>query len=141
MKKVFLFLFVAAVMLQTGCSQTPSKEADKAAAAEITFTELEHDFGTINQGSEAIFIFEFKNTGKGELIVNNCQASCGCTIPLWTKEPIKENKKGEVKVKYNTNNTGSFSKQVTVYSNASNSPVIIKIKGIVIAGQTQPEQK
>jgi len=143
MKKVFLTLIAVAAILQTGCSQTTAQSADAKATAVITFTETEHDFGTIEQGSDATFAFEFKNTGKGDLIVSNCQSTCGCTIPLWTKEPVAKNKKGEVKVKYNTNNLGSFGKSITVTCNATNSPVIIKIKGTVQpkAAEAQPEKK
>jgi hypothetical protein len=134
MKRVFASLFIASAIMSLGCSQTPSPApAADADAPVITFETTEHDFGTIEQGSDATFVFEFKNTGKSDLIISNAQASCGCTTPNWTKEPVAKKKKGLVTVKYNTGNISSFSKTVTVYSNASNSPIVLKIKGAVVA--------
>jgi len=46
--------------------------------------------------------------------------------------------KGTIKVHYNTNNVGGFSKTVTVTSNAVNDPrVVLRIKGTVL--QEAPE--
>ena len=77
--------------------------------------------------------FVFKNTGKEPLILKNVRSSCGCTVPEWPKEPIKRGSKGTIKVSYNTRITGSFSKSITVYSNAEGEPVVLKIKGKVDA--------
>jgi hypothetical protein len=140
MKRFFTIISVALLATIVSCSQ--SKESkEKKRAAEITFAEAEHDFGAIMQESEATYAFVFKNTGKGDLLINNVQTSCGCTIPEWTREPVEKKKSGVVKVHYNTKVVGNFHKTITVYSNAINSPVTLKIKGTVVPKSEKPEKK
>lgn len=101
----------------------------------IIFDKMSYDYGNIEQGSDGSCEFNFTNKGKVPLILNNVHASCGCTIPEWPKEPIEPGKKGVIKVKYNTNIVGSFSKSITVYSNAKNAQVVLLIKGNVTSKQ------
>ena len=101
----------------------------------IIFDKMSHDYGNIEQGSDGSCEFNFTNKGKVPLILNNVHASCGCTIPEWPKEPIEPGKKGVIKVKYNTNIVGSFSKSITVYSNAKNAQVVLLIRGNVTTKQ------
>ena len=68
-------------------------------------------------------------------MLNDVKASCGCTVPDWTRTPVAPKEKGTIKVTYNTNNVGAFTKSITVNSNAINSPVVLTIKGIVTAKQ------
>jgi hypothetical protein len=140
MKRFLTIISVALLATLMSCSQ--SKESkDKKKAAEISFVEAEHDFGNIEQASEATYTFVFKNTGKGDLLISNVQTSCGCTIPDWTREPVEKKRSGAVKVHYNTSVAGSFHKTITVYSNAINSPVTLKIKGTVVPKYDKPKKK
>jgi hypothetical protein len=82
-------------------------------------------------GGDGTCEFIFKNTGKDPLVLKNVRSSCGCTIPQWPKEPIKKGEQGKIKVRYNTRITGTFSKSISVYSNAGNMPVVLVIKGKV----------
>ena len=107
-------------------------------APEITFEETSHDFSTLQKGDECSHEFKFKNTGKEPLILANCQASCGCTTPSCPKEPIAPGASGVIKIKYDSNRVGVFTKTVTVTSNAKNSPVTLSIKG-KIEGPAQDE--
>ncbi len=100
------------------------------------FTEEVHDFGNVPEGPEAIVEFVFTNAGKEPLIIQQCSASCGCTTPDWTKEPILPGQKGSIKVKYTTKDrVGSFNKSVYIRSNARSESerYEILIKGTVIA--------
>jgi hypothetical protein len=99
--------------------------------AEFKFEKETHDFGNIPQGTPATYTFTFENTGKTPLIITNASASCGCTTPDWSKEPIKPGKKGFVKATYNAAAPGPFTKSVTVMSNATNSTIILYLKGDV----------
>jgi hypothetical protein len=101
----------------------------------IIFEKTTHDYGTIEKGSDGTCEFKFTNKGKSGLILNNVQASCGCTVPEWPKEPIAAGKTGVIKVKYNTSTVTAFSKTVTVKSNAKNSSVVLTIKGQVVPKQ------
>jgi len=106
--------------------------------AVISFQEKTHDFGRIREeDGKVTHVFEFINKGTGPLVVNRVQASCGCTTPTWTKEPIEPGKKGSVTVTYNPlGRPNLFTKSITVYSNASDEQVVITIHGDVIAKQS-----
>ena len=99
----------------------------------ITFEKLQHDFGTFKEelGVQTVS-FNFKNEGKVPLILNNVQASCGCTTPEWTREPVAPGAKGVIKVSYDPRNRpGVFNKTIRVSSNADNADVVLTILGEV----------
>lgn len=98
----------------------------------IIFEKLVHDYGTIKKGSDGSFDFSFTNKGKSPLVVTTVKSSCGCAAVEWPEEPVLPGEKGNVRVKYNTNLEGEFSKPVTVYSSAGNAVVVLRIKGNVI---------
>lgn len=96
----------------------------------MIFTNEAHDFGTIAEGPAADYEFEFKNTGKEPLIIETVHASCGCTTPSYSKEPIAPGKSGKIKASYNTvGRPGAFTKSITVTSNAGTK--VLTIKGSV----------
>lgn len=102
------------------------------AQSQIAFDEEVHDFGTINQGGNGVYEFKFKNAGKEPLLIQSAQGSCGCTVPLWPKEPIKPGSSNKIKVSYDTNRIGAFTKTVTVTTNdAANPTKVLTIKGNV----------
>lgn len=98
---------------------------------EIKFEKTTHDYGNIQKGDNGSCEFEFTNTGKSDLILTNVRSSCGCTVPVWPKEPIAPGQSSVIKVKYNTMRVGIISKSVTVESNAINNQVILRLKGNV----------
>ncbi|NPA69155.1 MAG: DUF1573 domain-containing protein [Chlorobi bacterium] len=129
MKKIFKLTVVAVLMFTSACSQT----GVNTKSAEMTFKEdLTFDFGKIKQYGNGTHKFIFKNTGKAPLIITNVKSSCGCTVPTYPENPVKKGETAEISVKYDTGKTGVFTKTITVYSNAKNSPVILHIKGEVI---------
>lgn len=109
-----------------------------AQEAVIEFKEKEFDFGTIKEeDGNVTTAFEFKNTGNVPLIINGVSASCGCTTPDWSKEPIAPGATGFVKASYNTTNRpGPFRKSITVRSNASEPSITL-----FIAGDVTPKPK
>ena len=109
--------------------------------AQITFEEKTHDFGTFaEEMGKVTHEFIFTNTGTAPLILQKVTASCGCTTPVWTKEPIGPGKTGKIEVTYNaTGRPGAFSKNVTVVSNAKNATESVLIKGEVTPKSKNPE--
>lgn len=133
MKKILLssaLIFTSfALSLGQEAPKQETKPVDNPNAPEISFETELHDFGTLQKGAECVYEFRFKNTGKEPLIISDAQKTCGCTVPSFPKEPIPAGSNGVIKVQYDSNRPGMFTKTVTVISNAKNSPKIITIKG------------
>ena len=95
----------------------------------ITFKETEFDFGDIKQGDKVEHTFEFTNTGEADLMISTARASCGCTVPEFTEEPIKPGKSGKIKVTFNSaGKKGPTTKTITVVCNTANENEILTIK-------------
>lgn len=109
----------------------------------ITFEKTEHDFGKINEADGRVsVVFSFKNEGMSPLVLSNVRASCGCTTPTWTKEPVEPGQTGTITVTYNPNGRpGRFQKTVTITSNATEATKRVYIKGEVIPKSVKPENK
>jgi len=105
----------------------------QTAKSRMTFEKVQHNFGTFKEelGVQTV-AFNFKNEGTVPLILNNVQASCGCTTPEWTREPVAPGAKGIIKVSYDPRNRpGVFNKTIRVTSNAENPDVVLTILGEV----------
>ena len=109
----------------------------------ITFEKTEHDFGKINEGDGRVsVVFSFKNEGMAPLVLSNVRASCGCTTPTWTREPVEPGQTGSITVTYNPNGRpGRFQKTVTITSNAKEPTTRVYIKGEVIPKQAKQENQ
>jgi P pilus assembly chaperone PapD len=99
-----------------------------------------HDFGFIAEADGlATHKFTIKNTGTSPLIINRVTASCGCTLPDWTKAPIAPGATGEVKISYNPKGRpGPFHKSIAIHSNAGNERLTLYIKGSVKSRAAEP---
>jgi len=109
----------------------------------ITFEKTEHDFGKIHEEDGRVsVVFNFKNEGMSPLVLSNVRASCGCTTPTWTKEPVEPGQTGSITVTYNPNGRpGRFQKTVTITSNATEATTRVYIKGEVLPKQAKPVNK
>ena len=100
--------------------------------AEIKFDTLRHNFGKFSKNNPIVKCsFKFKNTGTAPLVIHQAFASCGCTVPTFTKEPIKPGESGVIDVTYNGTDKfpGHFQKTVTVRSNAVSEVTRLIIEG------------
>lgn len=119
MKKIFAGLFLAGSFAL-------------ASAQTISFDKTVLDYGNVAAGTDGHRYFTVKNTGDKPLIISRVQASCGCTTPEWSQDPIMPGKTSQLKVGYDTKIVGPFTKIIEVYSNDSeNSRSTITIKGVV----------
>jgi hypothetical protein len=102
--------------------------------ANISFNSEMHDFGKFNEADGPVtHKFEFTNTGSIPLMIKQVHASCGCTSPSWSKEPVLPGKTGFVAATYNPQNRpGPFSKTISLVSNASTPNKVLTIKGDVV---------
>lgn len=100
--------------------------------AEITFDTLRHNFGKFPKSAPLVRCsFPFTNTGTAPLIIHQAFASCGCTVPSYTKEPIKAGEKGVIDITYDGTDKfpGHFQKTITIRTNAVNKVVRLTIEG------------
>ncbi len=96
----------------------------------FSWISLEHNFGTIEQGTPVTHEFTFTNNGDELLYVTQIKTSCGCTAADYSKDGIAPGEEGFVKVKYNASKAGNFQKTVQVIGNTGDIPVLT-IKGTV----------
>ena len=127
MKRIFeAFAFLVLI--------TAIQNVNAQSFADIKFEKMDHNFGKIKEeGGSAIYNFKFTNTGKIPLIIHGVQASCGCTTPEWSQEPILPGETGFIKVSYNPElRPGVFTKSITVNANVPKNVCILTISGEVI---------
>jgi hypothetical protein len=100
--------------------------------AVIAFEKMAHDFGTITSGELAEYNFKFTNVGKEDLLISNAQASCGCTVPEYPKNPIKPGQSGFIKVKFNSEyRVDAFEKFITITANTTPLETVLTIRGFI----------
>ncbi len=141
MKKTILILAAIATVF-TSADLMAKKKKTTSAKAKITLTDSQdindimkfdneaHNFGTIEEGGKATHVFKFVNYGKEPLVIQTARASCGCTTPSYSKEPVMPGASGELTAVYNTKGRpGTFNKSVTITTNKGKK--IVKISGKV----------
>jgi hypothetical protein len=100
--------------------------------AEIKFDKVTHNFGNFSDKEPVVScVFSFTNVGEQPLVVNQAVASCGCTVPEYTKTPIQPGEKGEIKVTYNGTGkfAGHFKKSITIRTNGAVEMTRLYIEG------------
>ncbi|MCG8384838.1 MAG: DUF1573 domain-containing protein [Cytophagales bacterium] len=121
-------LFLSAVLLVISNTFTLGQRSQ-----EIQFNETTFDFGNIKEGDGPVtHEFSFINRGQDPVTITGVRASCGCTTPAWTKEPVAPGQPGMVQARYNPKGRpGAFNKSLTVSLDSSTEPVRLYIKGYV----------
>ena len=111
----------------------PSVAASTKAIAspKITWVKDSYDFGEIPQGKPVTVDFSFTNNGDAPLLISEVVPSCGCTASDYPKEPIPAGKSSTIKITYNANAMGAFSKSITVKTNDQEAVKMLTIKGTV----------
>lgn len=120
MKKILLSMLMLVVFVAT------------ASAQQIKFDKVLHNFGTFSEDDATqTCTFNFVNAGDKPLVINQAVASCGCTVPTYTKTPIKPGEKGTVNIKYNGAGKfpGHFKKSITIRTNGSPELTRLYIEG------------
>ena len=107
-------------------------QVDTTSDAKMEFEATEWNFGEITQGESVEYAFEFTNTGSEPLIITNAKGSCGCTVPVWPREPVAPGESGVVDVKFNSKGKkGKQNKKVTLTTNMVPSQMVLKVTGLV----------
>jgi hypothetical protein len=126
-ESIIILLFITGVLSPILAQQASTDTL----LGELTFNEIAHDFGHIQQNGTGVVDFVFENTGGVVVKLSNVHSSCGCTIPTWPHESILPGEKSKITVKYDTKRLGAFSKTITVYTNIEGGSIKLQIKGVV----------
>jgi hypothetical protein len=128
-------LIVLAVMSCLAFASFAQEEIKDRNKGEMKFEHTRHNFGVFAQDTAIVtHEFVFTNVGKSPLIIHQASASCGCTVPEYTLEPIMPGEKGKITVTYNGKGRrpGVFRKSITIHNNGKQTPVRIYIEGEMI---------
>lgn len=123
------FVFASIAIAQTLASN--EKPGNPLLEATFAWVQTSFDFGKIKVGIPVTHEFKFTNSGDAPLVITSVQASCGCTVAEYSKEPIPSGGQGFVKATYNAAKAGVFTKTVTINSNTQDGVVLLTIKGEV----------
>jgi len=136
MKRIALSLItVLLVVCAYGQQQAAASTANNPV---FKWESTTHDFGKIKLNVPVSYEFTFTNVGDVPLVISTVQASCGCTVTAYSKEPIAPNGSGYVKATFNAGTLGRFNKTVTVNANTETGVVSLSITGEVVSGEVIP---
>jgi len=140
MKKIIIISVIAVTMTACTSSENANAAERKMEYAEfidnpteISFDEMEFDFGKVQDGEEVTHTFKFKNTGETQLVLLDVKATCGCTVPQdWPEYPIAPGETGEITVVFDSSGkVGNVRKNVTVEANTNPTTSMITLVGVV----------
>ena len=138
--KTYKALTLASITLIIGLAtwmiiDTMQPDYETASPTTISVDKTEINMGVLTQGNPQTVTFKLTNTGESPLFIKHVESSCGCTVPEWTKKPVKPGSTVEIKVTYDAEYPGRFIKQIRVLCNAGNGVVELRIKGEVSSEQ------
>jgi hypothetical protein len=147
MGRIIYALVCCSALIFSSCGQQSSSDTVSAQHIDpehppvMTFKDTLYDFGTISQGENVKYTFEFTNTGESDLVISSATASCGCTVPKnWPKHPVKPGETGKIDVNFNSENRkGQKDLTVTVLANTVPTKNFVYLKGFVAAPETTNE--
>lgn len=102
-------------------------------SAQVVWLQQEHDFGSFNEEMGIVTCtFLGVNTGTQPAALIDVRANCGCTTPVYSREPVAPGDTIRLKVGYNpSGRPGKFAKSVYVTTDNGNKTTF-RIKGTVI---------
>jgi len=150
-RRLVEILFILALMFMHACTSNGTDEnkqistdviGNPVSAAgnyehddvpQIAFDKKSHDFNLILQGEVVSYTFRFTNTGSQNLVLADVSSSCGCTVPTYSRKPIKPGDQGTIEVVFNSERReGTQSKKVFVLSNAQPSRDTLDITANIV---------
>jgi hypothetical protein len=97
-----------------------------------------HDFGNVTEGTKAKYTFTFTNKGTEPAVITSATASCGCTVPSYSKEPVMAGKEGTITAIFDSSGkNGNQTKTITIVTNVGT--YYVNIKCNVVAKVVQPK--
>lgn len=104
-----------------------------ASAQKLNVITGDVNCGPVGYESPVTAVFELQNKSNHKLRISDVKVSCGCTSVEYPRTDIPGGQKFEIKMTYDSRQLGHFQKMAAVYSNGSEKPVYLKMKGVVMA--------
>ena len=114
-------------IIQGGSLQDDSE--DKQVMTTVSLEATVFSMGDFAWQEERQGTFRLKNTGEKPLVIQDVVTSCGCLTVDYPQEPMQPGKEAVLRMTYKADNPGHFNKAVTVYCNAENSPIKLRVSG------------
>lgn len=103
-----------------------------ASAQRIVVTNTTIDCGRVGYEQPVTATYELQNKGKRRLLIESVRTDCGCTAVDFPKE-VSAGDKFTIKMTYDARQLGHFHKMAAIKSNASEQPLYLTMKGVVLA--------
>ena len=103
-----------------------------AGAQELSVAKATVDCGRTGFRMPITAKFEIKNKGTKDLIITDVKTDCGCTKVELPRKSIAPEEEFTLKLTYDARMLGHFVKQAAIYSNASEKPFYLQMKGVVL---------
>jgi hypothetical protein len=140
---LILIVMVNCILLPSCQNQNPgdkqtesglsNSESKSLLGPVIEFETTEYNFGRVYEGETVGWYFKFKNTGDKSLILTNVTASCGCTTPEYSKEPVLPGQRGEIKIVFDSKGRSGYQfKTVSVETNSDQGIIELDITAEII---------
>lgn len=131
-----LVFIIACAALGQKIRNTETSPESIAPKTSIEWQMETFEFGEIIEGEKIRNVFTFTNTGSNPLIISSAKGSCGCTVPMWPKEPIAPGESADLLVQFDSKGKGRFdgiiqSKRVTITANTDQTLHYLTIRGKV----------
>ena len=101
------------------------------AAQRISVKQEVIDCGSVMYETPVTAKFELRNKGS-ELIIDTVRTSCDCVVAEYPKGTIAKGDNFTVEVTFDARQMGHFYKEAAIYSNASDKPFYLTMKGVVV---------
>ncbi|MGF1533973.1 MAG: DUF1573 domain-containing protein [Bernardetiaceae bacterium] len=107
MKKFLFFIGAFIIGLTAALAQEGS---------ELSFDEVNYEFGTVKQGEQVDHNFKFTNASPNPIVITNVRTTCGCTVPQWPREPIAAGETANINAIFNTRGKQGYQRKVVTIS-------------------------
>ena len=105
--------------------------AATALAQKLTIDKTTIDVGKTGFQVPVTATFEMRNKSSKQMVIGRLETDCGCTT-IDGPKTIGPGERFTISMTYDARMLGHFTKQATLYSNASPEPVYLKMKGVVL---------
>ncbi len=104
-----------------------------ASAQKLSVENPEVNCGPTGYENPVTAVFELENKAGKKLHIQDVKVSCGCTRVEYPRTDVSGHSKFQIKMTYDARQLGHYNKMAVVYSNGTDKPLVLRMKGVVMA--------